>query len=69
MTVTVNTGQDERGKINSMNNEFRSLAGIKEVGTGNSYPGAPNINLNLFTVQTDSGKVDKGIECYAIDEG
>jgi putative ABC transport system permease protein len=68
MTVTVNTGQDERGKISSMNNEFRSLPGIKEVGSGNSYPGAPNINLNLFTVETDNGKVDKGIECYAIDE-
>jgi putative ABC transport system permease protein len=68
MTVTVNTGEDERGKISSMINEFRSVPGIKDVGTGNSYPGAPNINLNLFTVQTDNGKVDKGIECYAIDE-
>jgi putative ABC transport system permease protein len=68
MTVTVNTGEDERSKILAMNNEFRSLPGIRDVGTGNSYPGAPNINLNLFTVQTDSGKVDKGIECYSIDE-
>jgi putative ABC transport system permease protein len=68
MTVTVNTGEDERGKINSMNNEFRGLSGIKDVGTGNSYPGAPNINLNLFTVETDNGKVDKGIECYGVDE-
>ena len=68
MTVTVNTGQDERGKISAMNNEFRSLPGIKEVGTGNSYPGAPSINLNLFTIETDNGKVDKGIECYAVDE-
>jgi len=53
MTVTINTGQDERPKISSMNNEFRSLSGIKEVGTGNSYPGSPNLNLNLFTVQTN----------------
>ena len=68
MTVTVNTGQDERGKIFAMNNEFSSLPGIKDVGTGNSYPGAPSINLNLFTVETNSGHVDKGIECYAIDE-
>jgi putative ABC transport system permease protein len=68
MMVTVNTGEDERSKIFAMNNEFRSLPGIKEVGTGNSYPGAPNINLNLFTVETDSGKVDKGVECYNIDE-
>jgi putative ABC transport system permease protein len=68
MTVTVNTGEDERSKISAMNNELRSVRGIKSVGTGNSYPGAPNINLNLFTVQTDSGKVDKGIECYSVDE-
>ena len=68
MTVTINTGEDERGKIAAMNNEFRSLPGIKEVGTGNSYPGGPNLNLNLFTVQTNSGFVDKGIECYSIDE-
>src|SRR4029078_4275728 len=68
MTVTVNTGEDERGKIFAMNNELRNLPGIKDVGTGNSYPGAPSINLNLFKVQTDSGYVDKAVECYNIDE-
>ena len=55
MTVTVNTGEDERGKIFAMNNEFRNMPGVKTVGTGNSYPGSPNINLNLFTVQTKNG--------------
>lgn len=68
MTVIVNTGQDERGKINAMDNDFRNLAGVKLVGTGNCYPGGTNINLNLFRVQTDSGFVDKAVECYAIDE-
>ncbi len=68
MTVTVNTGQDERGKINAMDNDFRSLPGVKTVGTGNSYPGSTNLNLNLFSVQTDNGYVDKAVECYAIDE-
>jgi putative ABC transport system permease protein len=67
MTVTVNTGQDERGKIFAMNNEFRSMPGVKDVGTGNSAPGSA-VNLNLFTVETNSGHVDKGIECYAIDD-
>jgi putative ABC transport system permease protein len=51
-----------------MNNDFRSLPGIKTVGTGNCYPGSPNISLNLFRVQTKTGYVDKGIECYGIDE-
>jgi putative ABC transport system permease protein len=68
MTVIVNTGQDERGKIFAMNNEFRGIPGVKDVGTGNSYPGAPNVNLNLFTVETKTGHVDKAVECYAIDE-
>jgi putative ABC transport system permease protein len=68
MTVTVNTGEDERGKIFAMNNDLRSLPGIKDVGTANSYPGAPSVNLNLFTVQTDSGYVDKAVECYSVDE-
>ncbi|HET6996699.1 MAG TPA: FtsX-like permease family protein, partial [Chitinophagaceae bacterium] len=68
MIVTVNTGQDERGKINSMNNEFRNLAGVKDVGAGNAHPGGGNVNLNLFTVETDKGYIDKAVECYAVDE-
>jgi putative ABC transport system permease protein len=68
LTVTVNTGEDERSKIAAMNNDFRSVAGIKAVGTGNCYPGSPNINLNLFTVETNSGKADKAVECYGVDE-
>jgi putative ABC transport system permease protein len=68
MTVTLNTGEDERSKIFAMNNEFRNLPGVKTVGTGNCYPGSANINLNLFTVQTKNGYVDKAVECYAIDE-
>ncbi len=68
MMIVVNTGEDERSKIFAMNNEFRNLPGVKTVGTGNNYPGTPNINLNLFTVQTNTGHVDKGIEDYGIDE-
>ncbi len=45
-----------------------ALPGVKTVGTGNSYPGSTNLNLNLFSVQTDTGYVDKAVECYAIDE-
>ncbi len=68
MSITVNTGEDERGKIFAMNNDLRRLPGVKTVGTGNNYPGSPGISLNLFTVQTNTGHVDKGLECYGIDE-
>jgi putative ABC transport system permease protein len=68
MTVTINTGEDERSKIFAMNNDFRNVPGVQAVGAANSYPGSPNINLNLFTVQTDSGQIDKALESYGIDE-
>ncbi|MEO8770318.1 MAG: ABC transporter permease [Ferruginibacter sp.] len=68
MTVIVNTGEDERGKISSMNNDFRSLPGIKSVGTAYGYPGSHNISLNLFSVETKNGYADKGIESYNVDE-
>ena len=68
MTVTVNTGQDERGKIYAMNNEFRNVPGVKTVGSGDSYPGAQGINLNLFVFQTNTGTVNKAVECYDVDE-
>lgn len=68
MTVTVNSGQDERSKIFSMNNDFRNLQGVKAVATGYSYPGSRNSNLNLFSVPGKNGNIEKGIECYSIDE-
>jgi putative ABC transport system permease protein len=68
MTVTVNTGEDERSKIFAMNNEFRRLPGVRVVGTGNAYPGSPNIDLSLFVVETNTGKVNKAVESYGVDE-
>ena len=68
MTVFINTGEDERSKIFAMNNELRSQPGIKEVGTGYSYPGGVNLNMNLFSVESKNGYIDKGINCYNIDE-
>ncbi|PWT71310.1 MAG: ABC transporter permease [Bacteroidetes bacterium] len=68
MTVIVNTGEDERGKIFAMNNDFRKVAGVRTVGTGNSYPGSANTNLNLFVVETKNGNVNKAVECYGVDE-
>ena len=68
MIVTVNTGEDERSKIFAMNNDFRNVPGIQSVGSGNAYPGSPNINLQLFTVTIKTGRTDKAIECYSIDD-
>jgi putative ABC transport system permease protein len=69
LTVTVNTGKDERSKIYTMTNDLRSLPSIRSVTTGYSYPGSQNINLNLFSVQVKEGFRDKGVECYGVDKG
>ena len=67
MTVTVNTGKDERSTIYAFNNELRSLPGIKSIGTGYSYPGG-GTSLNLFSLEGKNGRMEKGIVCYNIDE-
>jgi putative ABC transport system permease protein len=68
MTVTVNTGEDERNKIFAMNNDFRSLPGVTSVGSAYGYPGSPNVSMNMFSVETKTGYVDKSIECYSVDD-
>jgi putative ABC transport system permease protein len=68
MTVIVNTGEDERGKIFAMNNEFRRLPGVAIVGSADCYPGFPNIDLNLFSAETKNGYINKAIETYNADE-
>ena len=55
-------------KIFAMNNDFRRSTGSQDCWDGNNYPGSPGVNLNLFTVQTNTGHVDKALECYGIDE-
>ncbi len=67
MTVVVNTGKYEPDKIIAMGNDFRRLSSVADVGVGGSYPGSGNTNLNLFRVQTKTGHLDKGIECYGVD--
>ena len=41
MTVIVNTGEDERGKINAMDNDFRSLPGVKRLAPVILIPEVP----------------------------
>jgi putative ABC transport system permease protein len=67
ITVVVNTGKYEPDKIIAMGNDFHRLSSVADVGVGNSYPGSGNTSLNLFRVQTKTGHLDKGIECYGVD--
>jgi len=67
LTVTANSQRDVRSKILSFKNEMRQNPQVLAVSTSQAVPGA-NINFNLFTVESKSGFVDKGVFTYGIDE-
>lgn len=56
------------GRILSFKNEMRKNPHILSVSTAQTTPGGNGVNFNLFSVESKNGFVDKGVDCYAIDE-
>jgi len=67
MTVSVNTNKDVRSNILSFKNEIRKNPQVLSISTSQGVPGS-GINFQLFSIETKSGFVDKGVDCYAVDE-
>ncbi len=67
MNLTVNTNKDVRSNILSFKNAIRNNPQVLSVSTSQAVPGS-GINFNLFSIETKNGFVDKGVDCYAIDE-
>jgi putative ABC transport system permease protein len=67
LSVAANTGSDIRGRIEAFKNEVRLSPSVLSVSTAQAVPGG-NINFNLFSVETNKGFVDKGVDCYGVDE-
>jgi putative ABC transport system permease protein len=67
LSVAANGNGDMRGKVSSFQNEIRKNPGIISVSAAQASPGG-GINFNLFSVETKTGFVDKGIDTYGIDE-
>lgn len=68
VSIQVNSGDNRRGRISSLLNELKNNAGILGASASQSTPGGQNINFNLFSVEGKNGFVDKGVDCYGIDE-
>ncbi|HXB95899.1 MAG TPA: ABC transporter permease, partial [Puia sp.] len=66
-TLTVNSNRDTRGQILAFTNEIRKDPRILSASTAQAVPGQ-DIGLNLFSVQTDKGFIDQGVNNYAVDE-
>jgi len=67
LVATANSNNDIRSKILSFKNEMRNNSQVTDVSTSQAVPGA-GINFNLFTIESKNGYVDKGVDCYAVDE-
>lgn len=65
--ISVNSNDDVGGKILAFKNEMRNTPGVLSVSTSESIPGHGN-SFQLFTIQTENGHVDKGVDVYRIDE-
>jgi len=67
-SLTVNANNDVRGKIQALQNELRNNPHVLNISTAQSTPGGQNVSFNLFSVESKNGFVDKGVDCYAVDE-
>jgi len=68
LTVAANTNRNISGDILAFKNKMKSNPNILSASTAETTPGK-GINFNLFSIETDRGFVDKGVDVYGIDEG
>ncbi|MEJ7586265.1 MAG: FtsX-like permease family protein [Ferruginibacter sp.] len=68
LTLTANANSDIRSKILAFKNDARKDPQIFSVSTATNTPGSPNMNFNLFSIESKNGFTDKGVDVYAVDE-
>jgi len=68
MVVSIPVNKDDAlQKVNAFKNEMRKSTTVLSVSSSSAVPGNP-VSLNVFSVQTPQGYVQKSIENYKIDE-
>ncbi len=67
-SVQINSTNNMRSRISSFINTMRNDPNVLSVSASQSTPGGQNINFNLFSVESQNGFVDKGVDCYGVDE-
>ncbi len=66
-TITVNSNRDVRSQVLAFRNEMGKDPHILSISTSDAVPGQ-DVSFNLFSVQTQKGYQDQGINCYSVDE-
>ncbi|HKG68508.1 MAG TPA: ABC transporter permease [Segetibacter sp.] len=68
LSLTANANNDIRSKILAFKNDVQKYPGILSVSTAQTTPGGQFVNFNLFSVESENGFKDQGVDCYGIDE-
>jgi len=67
LSIAANSNKDIRGQIGNLKNELRKNPQVLSVSSAQAVPGQ-GINFNLFSMPTDKGYTDKGVDNYGVDE-
>lgn len=68
LSVVADGRGDISGKVAAFQNEIRKNKDVLSVSSAENSPGGNNGSFNLFSVESKTGYVDKGIDCFGIDE-
>jgi putative ABC transport system permease protein len=68
LSMVANTNNDVRSKVQAFQDEVRKNPNVISVSTSQAVPGNGEISFSLFSIETNKGFVDKGVDNYGVDE-
>lgn len=68
LNIVADPSGDIRARISALQNEIRKNSDVISVSAAQAVPGSNGVDFNLFSVPTPNGYIDKGIDCYGVDE-
>jgi putative ABC transport system permease protein len=67
ISLKIDADGDFRGKLFALKNEIKKDPSVISVSTSNNIPGSSGVNFNLFSIETNKGFLDKGVDNYTVD--
>jgi putative ABC transport system permease protein len=67
LTIRPSSRQNLGNRVQAFEDEVRNIPRVSSVSSSQNVPG-DGVNFNLFSVQSDKGYVQKGVDNYGVDE-
>lgn len=68
LSIKLDVYEGPATQLKGFKNELRQNPAILSVSTAEAVPGTQEIGFTLFSIETNTGFVDKNVDCYGIDE-